>query len=469
MKTLREALPVVLPFWVLALLLTWWLRHNGFFWDSILLGSTYGQWYYTTNFSTVFVPQEIAGYPPLFGMYLAAGWKLFGKTLPVSHFLMLPLLLGTVWQVYLLAKRYLPKSWLLVGLLLVFLDPTLLAQSSQMAPDSVLVFLYLLALNSLLKKNNVLLAIALVFLVLLSPRGQIMAVSLFLTNLVIHRLYQGSFTADYLVRLLKRYLPAGLMLGGWLALHYQEFGWIGFNRSSDWGAYAAVVDPMGFARNIGLIIWRLLDFGRVLLWLTVFVLLWQGRKHLSKEVKELILLLLVPLLTVSMVLVWFTNPIAHRYWLVVYVFLGLLTARLLLEVQSKPVRFSVVGLLVASLLSGHFWVYPQRVAKGWDATLAHLPYYELKKEMLTYLDQQRIPWQQVGTDFPNLASLASTDLTNDTRTLANKDLTRQSYILYSNVFNDFTDQELEALASDDWTVVKEVRQGQVYMQLFKRK
>jgi hypothetical protein len=468
LKTLREALPFVVPFWVLAFLLTWWVRHNGFFWDSILLGSTYGQWYYNNNFSTIFVPQEIAGYPPLFGMYLATGWKMFGKTLPISHFLMLPIVLGTIWQVYLLAKRYLPQPWILVGLLLVLFDPTMLAQSAQMAPDSMLVFLYLLSINSLLKKNNTLLAISLVFLVLLSPRGQVMAVSLFLTNLVIHRLYQGTFTFAYLGRLLKRYLPAGIVLGMWLALHYQEFGWIGFNKSSDWGTYATVVDTVGFTRNLGLIFWRLLDFGRVMLWLTVCVLLWQTRKHLSKEVKELVLLLIVPLLTLTTVLVWFTNPIAHRYWLVVYVFLGLLTARLLLEVQNKTVRFAVVGLLVVSLLSGHFWVYPQRVAKGWDATLAHLPYYELRKEMLLYLDQQHIPWQQVGTDFPNLASLASTDLTNDKRALANKDLTRQSYILYSNVFNGFTDQELEMLASD-WKVVKEIQQGQVYMQLYQKK
>ena len=468
LKTLKESLPVVLPFWLLAFLLTWWVRHNGFFWDSILLGSTYGQWYYETNFSTIFVPQEIAGYPPLFGMYLAAGWKLLGKTLPVSHFLMLPFIVGSIWQVYLLAKRYLPKSWAPVGLLLAFSDPTLLAQSAQVAPDLVLVFLYLLALNSLLKKNNLLYAFSLIFLVLLSPRGQIMAFSLFLTNLVIHRLYQGKYSVDYLGILAKRYMPAGLVLALWLSLHYQEFGWIGFNKSSDWGTYATTVSPYSFFRNIGILLWRLADFGRVMVWMVVLLLLWKSRKSLSPEVKELLLFLVVPLCTLALVLVWFTNPIAHRYWLVVYVFLGLLVARVLVEMKSNTARVGVLAGLVLSLISGHFWVYPQRIAKGWDATLAHMPYYELRKDMLAYLDHNRIPWRQVGTDFPNLASPASTDLTQDTRTLAVKDLRRQTYILYSNVFNGFTDAELDALEKE-WVVVKELRKGQVYMQLYKRR
>ncbi|GAA4309240.1 hypothetical protein GCM10023183_26340 [Nibribacter koreensis] len=251
-------------------------------------------------------------------------------------------------------------------------------------------------------------------------------------------------------------------------MHYAHFGWIGFNRSSDWGTYAALASPYELARNIGLIIWRLLDFGRVTLWLLVLVLLWHMRKRVPVGIKELLILLLVPLLTLGSILVWFTNPIAHRYWLVVYVFLGFLSARLLLEVKSTALRWSVLALMVVSLVSGHFWIYPQRIAKGWDATMAHLPYYQLRKDMLLYLDQQQIPWQAVGTDFPNVAPPSKTDLSSEARMLAPKDLATQSYILYSNVFNGFTDQELDALASN-WTVEKELRKGQVYMRLYKRK
>jgi hypothetical protein len=225
---------------------------------------------------------------------------------------------------------------------------------------------------------------------------------------------------------------------------------------------------VGFFRNLGLISWRLLDFGRVALWGTAAVLLWQSRKNLTAPSKELLILLLVPLGTLALVLVWFTNPIAHRYWLVVYVVLGLLTTQLLYQQLAPRGRMGIVLVLVVSLVSGHFWVYPDTVAKGWDASLAHLPYYRLRTQMLTYLDQQQIPWEQVGSDFPNLASPAYTDLTQNHRHFLAKNLTTQLYILQSNVFNGFSDQELHALRHD-WILVHELAQGQVYLRLYQRK
>ncbi|RNI27019.1 hypothetical protein [Rufibacter latericius] len=464
--SLRTALPVVLPFMGLMVGLTWYVQDTGFFWDSILLASKYGQWYYQTRFSTLFVPDQIGGYPPLFGMYVAAGWHLFGKTVPVSHFLMLPFLLGIVWQVYLLARQFLPKSWYFLGMLLIFLDPTLLAQSAQVAPDIALLFLYLTCLNALLQHRPVLLAVALAFLAVHTPRSQIMLAAVFLTHLLLVR-QQGSLNLPKFLRLLLPYVPAGLLLVSWLVLHYQHFGWIGYAPSSDWSAYSSVVSVKGFAQNLAFIAWRLLDFGRVALWLTVAILLWCFRHGFRKETLKLMVLLVVPLVILSLVLVWYTNPIGHRYWLVVYVLLGLLTAHLLALVQVKRVQQTVYVVLVLSLLSGHFWVYPQRIAKGWDASLAYLPYFNLRKQMMTYLDEHQIPWQQVGSDFPNLASPAVTDLSLDQRQFAPKDLNNQSYILYSNVFNGFTDQELAQL-QNHWVPVHVLRKGQVYFCLYRK-
>ncbi|WP_181309004.1 hypothetical protein [Rufibacter sp. XAAS-G3-1] len=467
-SSIRNAVPVVLPFAGLMVGLTWYVRDNGFFWDNILLASKYGQWYYQTRFSTLFVPQQLAGYPPLFGMYLAAGWYLFGKTVPVSHFLMLPFLLGIVWQVYLLVRRYVPITWVFGGMLLIFLDPTLLAQSAQVAPDVVLLFLYLTCLNAILQHRGWLLATALVFMALHTPRSQILIVAVLLTHLLLLWSQSEKLTLSGVLKQFSPYAPAGLLLVLWLGLHYQHFGWIGYAPSSDWGAYSAVVTVQGFVRNLFLIGWRLVDFGRIALWGTAGILWWRFRGHFPKKTKELLLLLLVPLVTLSCVLVWFANPIGHRYWLVVYVLLGLLTTHLLSLISSQKLRLTIYCTLVASLASGHFWVYPERVATGWDASLAHLPYFTLRHQMMTYLDQQQIPWQAVGSNFPNLASPAETELNNDHRRFQAKNLSTQAYILYSNVFNGFTDQELEEL-HQRWLVVHELRKGQVYLRLYRRK
>ncbi len=457
----------MLPFVALAVALTWYVQDNGFFWDSILLASRYGQWYYQTRFSTLFVPEEIAGYPPLFGMYVAAGWHLFGKSVPVSHFLMLPFLVGIVWQLYLLVRRFLPPSWLFLSLLLIFLDPTLLAQSAQVAPDVVLLFLYLVCLNALLQRRHGLLGLALVFMALLSPRSQILLVAVFLTQLLLHWHENRNLRLSEVLRLMRPYVPAGLLLITWLGLHYRHFGWIGYAPSSAWSSYSALVSLKGFGLNLVFLAWRLLDFGRIALWVTAGILLWRFKARFPKEAPKLLILLLVPLVTLSGVLVWFTNPIGHRYWLVVYVLLGLLTAHLLAQTPNLKLRRTLYVVLAVSLVSGHFWVYPERIAKGWDATLAHLPYFTLRQEMMTYLDQHQIDWQQVGSDFPNLAPPAATDLTHDQRHFPAKDLRRHTYILYSNVFNGFTDQELAELQRH-WITVHEVRKGQVYLRLYRK-
>ncbi|WP_148041243.1 hypothetical protein [Rufibacter immobilis] len=464
-----KALPIVSPFMVFMGWLTWQAQDNGFFWDNILLASKYGQWYYQTRFSTLFVPEELAGYPPLFGMYIAAGWHLCGKSLPVSHFLMLPFLLGIVWQVYLLVQRFVAsRVWLMLGMLLVFLDPTLLAQSTQVAPDLALLFLYLICLNALLRHQSLPLATALVCMALLSPRSQLLLPAVYLTQLFLQWQESKTISFQIFIRNSKVYLPAAFLLCLWLGLHYWHYGWVGFSRTSDWGEYAAFVSPTGFLRNVGLIGWRLLDFGRIALWFTAAVLLWHYRKHLSSSTQQLLVLLLVPLITQSLVLVWFTNPIAHRYWLIIYVLLGILTTHLLEQMVRLRVKQAIYLVLVVSLLSGHFWLYPPKIAKGWDATLAHWPYFELRREMLAYLDQRQIKWSQVGSDFPNLAAPADTDLASDRRQLSAKDFATQPYILYSNVLNSFTDQELEALQRH-WVVVHELSSGQVFMRLYAKR
>src|SRR5262245_17704487 len=96
------------------------------------------------------LPEDLdSGHPPTFGLYLALAWKLFGRSLAVSHFAMLPFLLGIALQAYQLVSRFAPRAMAVWGTLFVLAEPTLATQSILMSPDIVLIFLYLLALNAL--------------------------------------------------------------------------------------------------------------------------------------------------------------------------------------------------------------------------------------------------------------------------------------------------------------------------------
>src|SRR5688572_1880248 len=442
---------------------------NGFFWDSILLASRYGQWYYDTSFTSLFVPENIAGYPPLFGMLIAGVWKLFGRNLLVSHLFMLPFALGIVHQVLSLSRKFFSPNIAPWAALLLLLEPTLIAQCTQVAPDVLLVFFYLFSLNKILENRRGPLIFSLIFLGMLSPRGTIAVALLFLTDLAWHFLQDKAKRPAFL-KLFLSYFPAGIIVLAWLFLHYQHFGWIGYNPDSSWGAYSKFAGLKGMLRNAVIIIWRMLDFGRLAVWLSFMIaaiFLLRKSVKIPPPAKVLFTFSLIPFLGFSFVFLPYTNPIGHRYYLVVFLLFALFTFYLLTLLPNPNLRRILYGFMLAGLVTGHFWVYPDGVAKGWDASLAHLPYFNLRQEAIQYLNNRKIAMENVGSDYPNLSPLSQTDLLPDTRSFKSKDLKTDEYVLFSNIFNGFTDEEIQQLKTS-WQPVESWKRGQVYFVFYRR-
>jgi hypothetical protein len=171
---------------------------------------------------------------------------------------------------------------------------------------------------------------------------------------------------------------------------------------------------------------------------------------------------LVPFLIFSFTFLFLSNPINHRYYLVVYV---LMTLPVLKWLSDKRIIFSI--LLVLLLGAGHFQVYPPKISNGWDCTLAHLPYHELKNDMLRYADSARLDRSQIGSVFPMITSRKQDMFSDDTTRLHNvhgQPIDFLPYILYSNVGNDFSDEQREQL--QNWNVRRAERSGFVEMILY---
>lgn len=459
-----------------SVLLTALAARHGFFWDAVLLASRHAQWFYDTNFSVWVVPAAYdPGHPPLFSVALAASWHLFGQTLPVSHWAMLPLVLGTLWQVYCLARRFVPPAWVVPAVLLLWLDTTWLSQSTLVAPDVAVVFCYLLALNGITGRRPALTLAGSLPLVLLSTRGMILWGALVLTAALLAGLEAVPVRprpARWLALTTKRLLPlapALLLALGWLLLHYRLTGWVGYNARSPWAGNTSLVGPLGVLRNVALIGWRCLDMGRGALWLAGGVALWRllrGGWRPGPITWQLLALWLPPALVLSGVMVWYANPIGHRYYLPVFLLFALLVAHLLAELPRPRLARTLLGLGLLGLLSGPFWVYPDHMANGWDATLAHWPYYRLRQRFIGWLDARRIPLAEVGSNFPNLYALHHVDLSHDQRRFAPVDLRRNRYVLQSNTMN-FGDAVLDSLQRY-WRLRHEERAGQVYFRLYER-
>ena len=351
---------------------------------------------------------------------------------------------------------------------LVLLDPTLLGQAALVTPDIVLVWFYLAALNALLSGQRTKLASCLVGLTLLSMRGAIAGGALLGTELLLGLGQAEGKIIDKQWRRLWTYLPWLVATLVWMGLHYYHYGWVLYRHDGPWAAGAARVGLWGMARNVGLIGWRLVDMGRVMLWVVgvlLVVRLWR-RRLWAEASHQITAMVLAPLLVISIVLIGYANPIGHRYYLVVYLLVGVWVAHHLTETGVVG-RWVAYALCLLALGSGHFWVYPDNIAKGWDASLAHLPYFRLRQEMLTELTNRQIPLAKVGSDYPNAYPLRYPDLGDDERAFAAKDLSRNEYVLQSNVMNGFADEELTELQSK-WTLLGEKRGGQVYFRLYQR-
>jgi hypothetical protein len=461
-KRVNKAFPLILS--LLFCLLTWVVSKNSFFWDTVQLGSKQAHWFYDNNFSFLILPNAFdSGHPPLLGIYLAFIWKIFGKTLQVSHFAMLPFLIGISFQLCkIIARFFKPENVILVAILLVC-DATFLAQATLVSPDIILIFFFLLSLNAILSDNRKFLSLALVGLGLISMRGMYTCFALYLFDSWI---YRKVGLKQFLLNSIA-YVPVVLLVGVFLIYHYLKTGWIGYHANSPWAVSFEIVSFSQGLKNLLILGWRLIDFGRIIWWLIILFCFIKYKAQLFNAEQSRVLFVLFSLLLIifSPTLIIYSGLLAHRYLLPVYIAFSLLVCYIVFEnnfIQKKKTLFI---LILAFLLSGNFWVYPDKIAKGWDSTMAHLPYYELRKNMLVYIKNQQIPIDSISSEFPLCIAFKYVDLSADTSQIKEKDFSAQ-YLIYSNIFNHFTDGEIDEL-KQNWVPIKEFRKGQVYMILYR--
>lgn len=457
-----QNLPLIFFLGVFSLLVLW-LFPLPFFWDNILLSSQLADYYYANGFSQYLLPDSLdTGHPPFWGMYVALGWLVFGKQLWVGHALMLPFVLGVVWQVYRLVKHFLPGNFHFLGMALVLADPTWLAQSVQVSSDVAMLFFVLLGIAAVVNDQPKWLAVAAVGCLLLSLRGLVYAGQLGLLAIVwpwvLHR--QFRFWRVVIV-----FLPAVLVTLCMYGYHWYAKGWIRYHPDSNWLTEAELAGSFQFMKNLVISVWRVLDFGRIGIWLVMgLVVILKWRLLIQQPVIWLVLCQWPLILIVSV------SPeyMGHRYLMGLYL-MGALALLVLLQQLNwnANAKNGLVALLLTCLLLGHFIPYPGHVAVGWDATLAHVPYHRLKENMLQYMHEAGIKASETGSDFPNDAAIGFADLSGRTDVFPPKDLNVQPYILYSNVYNGFSDEEINTLKTT-WKVLKTESSGRIEMTLYAR-
>jgi len=444
----------------------------GMFWDNVLFASKMANPLFNNGiFCWESIPLESnPGHPPFLATLLAAGWKLFGKSLLVSHWMMLPFIFGLLWQISCFVNYFVKdKLHQLFAYILVIADPTLLSQLVLVNPEIIQLFFFLLALNATLGEKIYLKIIGLAFLGIVSYRGMMLCAGIFLIDFLMHIfIKKRSVKLFFSKQVLITYFLAALPAITYLIWSLSTRGWIFSNPSENWGnalGFSSFHDFLkNFLRNIIVLGHRFIDFGRITLILFVLITLYVKRKNIKwDKIMLLIIIILFSTVVIYSTSLLINNPMGHRYFLPSYLSIALLS--FILIQKSKIKRILYVGLL-SSLLLGNFIVYPDSISQGWDASLAHIPYWKLRKNAVEYMDNNKIPITETATFFPNYTSIDNIVLNGDMRSFDSFS-GNDKYVFYSNVYN-LSDSDIEQL-SINYFILKTFKKGKVRIEILKRK
>lgn len=438
--------------------------HIGLFWDNVLFVSKMGTWLYENGLFNWHFPESFdPGHPPFIAFINAVAWKLFGRSLLVSHLVMVPFMIGFTWQLDLFISRFispLRKKWF--ALIILLADPTLLAQFVLISPELIHLFFVFLAINAILDKKATLKIIALAMLGIVSFRGMMLCAGLFIFD--IWQLLATQNSNSNRLKFLLSYLLASIPAVGFLAFRYLSVGWLFTHPNSPFAETSALVGVGGLFRNMAVMGHRFLDFGRLFIWIGLIIGFFRFKEiRMNGDVKTLLRIGISISAIIIITSLAIANPMGHRYFIGSY----LAVASILCLLISKTNRWRMLySLLLFLLVTGNLWVYPQKVAQGWDASLACIPYFSERSEMISYMDENRIPIEQTATFFPNVNPIDYINLNNDKRSFINFSGS-EPYLLYSNVYN-ISDCDIEHI-NTNYTEIKRQTKGTINIVLYQHK
>jgi 4-amino-4-deoxy-L-arabinose transferase-like glycosyltransferase len=428
-------------------------------------------WLFQNQFQDILVPTELnSGHPPLWILAIAGFWTVFGKAVWSARLLLLIVNIGVGYQLIQLGQRLFLKAVPLALILLVAIEPTLVAQTTNLNNDMLLLFFVLLGLNSLVKGKSIWYAVAMCGMLLTNLRGIYCFLALAIIHFIIHRKQLLAHTK----KMYKAYLTAVVVATTFFIYQYVDLGWIIVTPNKTYAQHREAAGLMRIIKNTAAFGKNLLEYGRLFVWLPmigVLLYLWKTKNiRLSKKTQVLLISLVVFMALFFIGMVPFSNPMGPRYFMICFILATVLFINLIHELPwFTSFRPKVmVGIVGVAFLTGHLWIYPPTIAQGWDSSLAYLNYYPQEETLYAYLIENNIPSQEVGTNLPlgnRWVSLAK-DSNDGELQFVEQNLEANAYVLFSNLDNRTSDTDINTLQSS-WEVVKHTSRMGVFLTLYK--
>jgi len=450
---------------VCLVLLTIAVRNIPFFWDGTYFSKAASFFYdgyasfagcntYTDNTTL-----------PLYSGFLALVWGIFSKSLFVSHLFFLPFWLWFFYESFRFAHKFLSPLFCSLSLLLLFAEPTTMSQGILMGYDIIMAALFLFVLNRRIEKQYFLYSFVLPILALFSIRGLLLSCSLFIVDLLLKKSEKEKISV---LGLAKLYLPTIGLVSFWFIYHKIKTGWFIFSPLHE-NTDESIVSFSMAVRQLIYVVWKNIDFGRVLLWVSVFILSFRYFKH-KETFKKLSLFLWLPLLFTAVFMAAVSNPVGHKYFIFSFPLLIVLFCFCLELLKSRKKALVVFVFAMLVLFSGNFWMYPQKYGNGWDSSLKVLPYFSLKSEMDNFIEQEKIDKSLIATQFPLDVNDCYSYLKDSSQTytpVQTKEIAAYNYFLYSTVMNPRETALIEEIRTS-WKPIKILQQGLVTLCLYKK-
>ncbi len=391
------------------------------------------------------------GHLPLYPLYLAVLFKVFGLKLWVAHFSVLPFILGLLVQLQKFSERYIHDWKVVLVLALTFFHPAILSQTIFFSNEIALAFFGLWLLNALLGDRASHICMSSVLLCLCNTRG----IGLVLV-LLVYFLWKKRSNAWYLVCGVIAWVV-------WMLVHYKLAGWLLQNPENM--EHRSTASFLAMGRNAGLALWKMLDLGSVFGWAALLVIAFKAKK--LTEPMKLLMLVSLPVLLMCIPL---TNPVSNRYFLLSYVLLLPAFVHALQVLPKKMFRLVVLCFAVV-LFSNNGVTYPNKYGNAWDCSLKSLPYFELRQQLDDYLEAQHVSRKDVEAGFQLYFNDRYYLLNGNDREytlLSDTEMPTAEYVADSDICNNYN-AERELFLVQYYAPVRSFGKGAVYIRLFRKK
>ena len=317
----------------------------------------------------------------------------------------------------------------------------------------IIIFFFFLTVNGILFKSKINKLIGLLFLSIVTFRSMMLFGGIFLFEICNILLLERKKVQSVLnVKFLTPYILCSLPGIVFVIWRLTTKGWLQTHPNSPWTGYWNFADFDFFIRNCIVLIWRYLDFGRIFIFCFLLISILFFRKKIFKleKNKKLLLLAITSVFFIIITILIATNAFGHRYFIVSFIALILLTFNIIHKLFNR--KKLIYFVLFIGLITGNLWVYPKNISQGWNATLGHLPYHSLRLEAIDYLNKNNIDISEVASFFPNYNVLDYIDFNGDKRSFS-KFNKKNIYVFYASVYN-LTDEEQKSL-SNHYSVLKQ--------------